>query len=399
MELHDCLCPLELSRPESLHNNPQLATLPRSPDSDTPNTSLRKCVSLLELRKTAVARNTGRAVPETEQYAVENSLRLQVNNSLVPDRPDGTVVAEIVKTFTPFTMAAVMVVRIVAPAMMLDGDYVLKAYDRRFAIDIREEFGIEQWSPDHEMQFMKYSNDKELNEYAADLLSNDHVRYTGKDEATNDEGSDSDNSEASADNDGLQKAYYEMLIHIACLKMYRAELEVYRRTDPLWGFDVPRFLEQIQVSNYDSSHYVEKSPTAVQGILLQYVPGFSLTELYESKIPPIPRELWTPVIQDAIRVTHEFGKLGIRCDDNCPRNTIVHWDPIISAYRCMLIDFGHCQFRRPGWSDEDWGRFQACEDEEGGIGMEMQIWLQRKRGGGYVYVRSAHQDWLGQFRR
>jgi hypothetical protein len=50
-------------------------------------------------------------------------------------------------------------------------------------------------------------------------------------------------------------------------------------------------------------------------------------------------------------------------------------------------------FRAENWSDMKWKFYQFADDEEGHIWEEMQILLEKQKGGGYTYVES---DWRKQ---
>jgi hypothetical protein len=355
--------------------------------------NIRRSTSLPNLYRSDSGCDNPQSASDNTPYTVGNVLRLRLAHPARPNLTKRSVKAEIIKIFAPFSTAPVMVVRIYAPAISLKGDFVLKAFDRRFTKSIRDGMYEKEhnWTPTGEMQFLKHFDDGDMTEFVADFLSRQHPWYGWFG------GSESEDDQED-DEDGIC-AYGEMFIHMFCLKMNRAEVEAYRRARPLQGIGIPRFVSSLQVSRFDSPEHIDESPTAIPGILIQYVPGFPLTELYESPNPPIPQGSWIPVINDAIRVTQELGRVGIVNGDTCPRNTIVHWDPITNAYKGMLIDFGHCQFRRPGWTDEEWGRYQCIHDEEGDIGREMEVWLRRKKGSSYVYEHSEYRERLAQLRR
>ncbi|KAF1851184.1 uncharacterized protein K460DRAFT_361953 [Cucurbitaria berberidis CBS 394.84] len=338
-----------------------------------------------------------------DNYAVGNIIRLQLPHTSQDSKTPRVVQAEIVKVFSPFTMAPVMVVRIHKATLDLEGDFVLKVYDRRYTNEAREDYHFEEWSTELDLHFESRRWNKDVVKYFLKLMAHDSLFYDLQDEEEDEEGSEVEEDE---EDEGEAKAYGEVFLHAFCLKMYRAELEVYRRArqHSLDGIDIPRFISSVRIPYAYTSKHCPVSSSNIKGtpgILLQYIPGFPLMDLYASPSPRPSRSTWQPLIDSAVRIANTLSQtLETRNIDCNPRNTVVHWDPLAEKWECKLIDFGHCQFRKENMSEWEWRRFQSTVDEDAAMGREMEIFLTERKGGGYVYTRSQYQEELDRdFRR
>jgi hypothetical protein len=324
-----------------------------------------------------------------DTYAVGNIIRLQLQEATT--RTKRTVRVEIVKTFSPFTMAPVMVVRICEPTLNLKGDFVLKTYDRRYVNNLRMT-ERDVWSRARDMEFEKRRWSKEFVKFFLKSLASEYLGYTGE----SDEEVDDDEKSHEEDQNELD-AYDELYFEVFCLRMYSAELEVYRRARKhgIDGIHVPRFISSVRIPpSYHSKHcqYHGASIKGRPGMLMQYIPGFSLIDLYYEESPVPARSDWQYIVDDGLGIVHYYMQhMDMRNeDDNLARNTVVHWDPITQKWKCKLIDFGHCLFREEGMSDWDWRKCQAWIDEETCIGRHMQTFLKKRKDFDYEYDMSQY---------
>lgn len=122
----------------------------------------------------------------------------------------------------------------------------------------------------------------------------------------------------------------------------------------------------------------------ISGILLEYIPGFPLTDLSAHA----PKEAWQGICEYAIRIIHQISDRGILNEDVKTRSFIVCHDPEARGYRDVMTDFALCSFRREYEDDKVWREWIAREDEEGAIGFVMRRHLQGSPGG-FVYTRSV----------
>ncbi|KAF2854172.1 hypothetical protein T440DRAFT_269989 [Plenodomus tracheiphilus IPT5] len=324
------------------------------------------------------------------RYATGEILRLQLPQTT---NLCSGVRAEIIRVFSPFTMAAVMVVRIHEPALGLEGDFVLKVYDRRQVTDIRTK-RCGNWSLKNDMQLEKHRWYPELNKYAGELMAQDNLYHDLDDEEKYAIAGEEDPAATAI------QAFNECWLEAFFLKMYRAELELYRRArwHHLDGQDVPRFISSVTIPcSYTSMACVDTcTPKAsTPGNLMQYIPGFPLSDLYKSPSPHPPRSTWQPLIDEAAHMATKIAQhWDARNLDCCPRNTVVHWDPIIQGWKVMFIDFGHCNYRPAGMSDWNWRGLKSCGDEEGEIGISMKSQLKKMKDFDYVYTRSEFWEEL-----
>lgn len=345
-----------------------------------------------------------------QTYDSGNTVRLQLHGR--------SIQAKIVKVFRPFTMAQAMVVQIFEPTSDLEGVYVLKIYDRRYSEGLRDD-ASDVWSTFKDMEFEKRRFEKDFVGFFQHLMASEDLFYDGDDYWSDDsdsdgsDDSDSDDSDSddsnSDDSDSLTEAergaYKELEYEVGCLKRYRAEAEVYRRMREhgIDGKDVPRFIGSVKIlrSYMSKSCRTENSEMdGVPGILMQYVPGFSMRELYDTPSPPPRREDWKSIIDDGQRIVQYWmQKMEIRnLDDSIARNSVVHWDAIEEKWKCKLIDFGNCEFRQVGTRLWEWRREQAFSEEEQ-LCRPMEYFLAQRKGFTYMWELSQYtQELIRDFR-
>ena len=325
-----------------------------------------------------------------ELYKVGNIIRIQIPSSATT-RNKRTVTARIIETFAPFSMASVVVVRVFEPTMDLRGDFVLKVYDNRCTDAIRQQYRVDRWSRVRDMELEKRRWSKHFVNFFHKIMA-DWFLYAGEDEDEMSRDSDMDEDDRKDEEDASDELFFQAV----CLKMYRAELEVYRqaRECGIDGIDVPRFISSVRIPpSYHSKNCRAQSANikGIPGILIQYLPGFSLSALYKNECPPLPRSHWQYVIDDGVRIIHYMTtKMAFHNADSCPRNTVVHWDPTTQRWKCKIIDFGHCEIRQEGTSDRDWRERQALQDEEGSIGRFLESALKAEKDFDYEYKRSQY---------
>ncbi|CAI4212719.1 unnamed protein product [Parascedosporium putredinis] len=133
------------------------------------------------------------------------------------------------------------------------------------------------------------------------------------------------------------------------LRMYHSEVAVYQRLHNVQGKLVPQLITSgfldgsfmTEVNNQDQTSF------QIKGILLQYIEGFTLTNL----ISQAPQSSWQNIINQAIRITHILGDEEILNADS--------------------------RLRQGDESDFDWGRAKWQQDEEGAVGLVMRHRLRK----------------------
>jgi serine/threonine protein kinase len=223
-----------------------------------------------------------------------------------------------------------------------------------------------------------------------------------------------------------------------CNSLYRTEVEAYQRLQHLQGRNIPKLFDlvrfRLQANSASASSQLpspalpssaeSSSPEPsmgqpaffeVPGILVEYIDGFSLTDLAVHAPPAV----WQSVCDEAIRIVNLIGDHGILNDDVKTRNVLVRAkrrraasthsingsdapngagtrnanDAAIGGgcehYDVVFIDFGHCRFREADETDAEWMHKKNVRDEEGAIGVVMESKL-RAHGGGFEYHRTNH---------
>ncbi|ATY59951.1 hypothetical protein A9K55_005727 [Cordyceps militaris] len=171
----------------------------------------------------------------------------------------------------------------------------------------------------------------------------------------------------------------EALLSKELLAAYNAETAAYEALVGHQGKIVPRLLGKVTFDLPPETPVPSNMLDHIQvkGILLQYLPGFTLSELDQH----VPQPDWQGVIDEAVRITRTLGDLNILNYDVRPSNFMVV--PVVNnEYQVFIIDFGWCRLRQAHESDAEWGRAKWQRDEEGAVGLVMQHRLREK---GYEY--------------
>jgi hypothetical protein len=248
-------------------------------------------------------------------------------------------------------------------ALGLEGDMILKLFDRRFATQLREDEKIRPWTPDTETEYRQFILNGGASEFVAQL-------------------NDGETPEGSTWSAAMDETY----LHDHMLDLYKTEVQVYSNLKEIQGTDIPKLLASaimpIPCPAQTSSGY-----TDIPGILLQYIEGFPLTDIEEYT----PRESWQAICEHAIRVINRIGDLGILNEDVKTRSFIVHEDAG-NGFKVTMIDFALCKFRQDYKDLYDWDKWKSIQDEEGAVGYVMQ----RRLKGGFSYHRSARYGKLDE---
>ncbi len=260
---------------------------------------------------------------------------------------------------------------------------ILKLYDRRYALGVRDEWygKIPPWGPTREVEYRKAVECGQLEAYLQWLES----------EEPDDDGEDSE------DRIGNMIAQDEGDIYQRSLLSYTQESAIYERLEHLQGQDIPQLFATVRLDRKTISPPIstdDKTATYldVPGLLLEYVEGFFLYDLAEHT----PKELWQPVVDDAIRIVNRITDHDVLNEDVKTRNTLVRKADNSTGYKVVMIDFGHARLRGPDEPDLDWRVAKHSADEEGAIGGPMSRQLNKISPGVIVYDDHANTPrWLG----
>ncbi|KAF2756593.1 hypothetical protein EJ05DRAFT_477708 [Pseudovirgaria hyperparasitica] len=299
-------------------------------------------------------------------YLPEETLPVQID-----DHPSVSLDVTIIKAFEPFTLSCALLVRLNWPT--LRGEYVLKLFDRRYATQLRRDNQASAWTADVEVAYHTLVESSDMASlFALYAQKETDYEWTPKAEA------------------GWDSAHREAYLQFCCRKHFSTETLVYDQLRDLQGECIPHLAARILVKSPSSS-----GPTReyldCPGILLEYVQGFSLTDLDKFA----PKAAWQQICDEAIRIINLIGGRGIRNEDVKTRSFIVRHHPSTNYQQTtrpnvVMIDFGSCVLRTKDQDDRDWREWKAMQDEEGAIGMVME----RKLNGGFTYVRTAESERL-----
>ncbi|PVI02956.1 hypothetical protein DM02DRAFT_699754 [Periconia macrospinosa] len=295
-------------------------------------------------------------------YTKGNTLFLHIG-----EQPYQPAKATIMRVFEPFTMSCTMAVQLNCPFLNLEGEFILKLYDRRFATQLRQDEKACPWDPNLEQEYQEFvdgggaSNFFKLCSYK--LCS--------------------DEDWAVKERNNWTRAQHEAFLQYSCRESYRTEAEVYDRLYDIQGKDVPQLFARLSMphSSNLSNEYI-----GPPGLLLEFIRGFPLADLAGHA----PSDDWQYICEDAIRIVNVIGDRGIRNGDVKPRNILVRKDADTQKFKVFLIDFGLCTFRKQNQDDRDWREWKALEDEEGAVGLVME----RKLKGGFRYCRTPESEQL-----
>jgi hypothetical protein len=319
-------------------------------------------------------------------YAVDKILRFKVKSLSKSDNEATTIQVKIKKQQRPWTLSCGMIVEIHQapenfPSLSTGDEVFLKMFDRRFTEQLRDDNGIKPWCEDFEQEFSRGLASGKVEEFLKQLLTVPNFK--------DDTEEDWDNAE--------NEAYLISELH----KYFDSETATYARLQQYQGQVIPRLLASVtldettatsrlglgheaqMIPHLLASMVLDDTPSIVgfstqqrklnehKGILLQYLPGYSLSEMIDNA----PRTSWQGIVDQAIQKVHLFGDHNILNKDVRPANFMVV--PKNGTYSVFMIDFGQCRFRRKDETDAEWGRAKWGEDEEGAVALIMRLRLKR----------------------
>lgn len=293
-----------------------------------------------------------------EKYEVGQVLTLNI----VPNPPlsssELTVRVRVSKLQEAWTLSCGMFVEILegscqdipSPAISATTAF-LKLFDRRYASQLRQDNGIIPWVEDIEDAYLDFIKSSKAEEFLQRLRTDDKFK-----EATEEEWDVAEN---------------EAFLAHELIGLYTAETATYARLHNYQNKLIPRLLAPVSLDiaslGADSVAGMSVELYQVKGILLEYLPGFTLSTLEKHA----PQSCWQKIVDQAINIVHILGDNNILNADVRPDNFIVvpNGD---DQYQVFMIDFGQCRLRGTEESDLDWGREKWRQDEEGAVGLVMK---------------------------
>jgi hypothetical protein len=311
------------------------------------------------------------SVPLNSSYEVGLVLTLRRDPARVDrvDKPQEELKIKITKLQQPWTLSCGMLVDILTgeetntSAAMQTA--FLKLYDWRFAVQHRDDQGVEQWTEESAAAYTEFVMSGGVEGFLLRLGDKQFRDETEEDW-------NAGQIEAGLANDMRE--------------MYRAETTVYDRLGDVQGKMVPRVIAAVELGiapadiNFNDQ---QQQHFQIKGILLEYIPGFSLRDLGTKAMP----DSWQGVVDQAVEIARSLGDHDILNRDVRPDNFIVSHRGGVNGqeeeedpgggFQVFMIDFGQSRVRREDESDFDWGRAKWQQDEEGAVGLVMQHRLRK----------------------
>ncbi|KAH6621032.1 hypothetical protein B0J18DRAFT_480504 [Chaetomium sp. MPI-SDFR-AT-0129] len=284
-----------------------------------------------------------------EDYQVGQVLTLSVIPEHGKQSSDSTVRARIRQLQNPRTLSCCMIVDLLGEGSP-DNPVFLKLYDRRFSEQLRCDHGIDPWKRDAEKAYINAVRTGA----ARHFLHNLHTIPNFKED-----------TEETWD-DGQNEAFLTSQVH----ELFDNETTVYDTLRDIQGKLVPRLVARVHLPLSFPDAGIEL--LHIKGILLQYIDGFSLSEVQDHA----PRSEWQAIVDKAVNIVQAVGDHGVLNRDVRPDNFIVQRDSS-GCYRVFMIDFGLARLRGANETDRDWAKAKLNKDEEGAVGLVMKKRLAR----------------------
>ena len=178
--------------------------------------------------------------------------------------------------------------------------------------------------------------------------------------------------------EGWDDGRNETYLYDRCLDFFDAEKKAYNTLEEFQGKQIPYLLAEVELrftspegitTITDSTEHFDR----VKGVLLEFIDGCTLDVMPTY----FPEEDWDRICSKAVENQRQIDAFPIRNQDARPGNVMVTRSAP-NVYRVVTMDFGLCEFREEDESDDKWGNSKWNEDEEGGIGRNMQERLEHK---------------------
>ncbi|TPX12851.1 uncharacterized protein E0L32_006731 [Thyridium curvatum] len=174
---------------------------------------------------------------------------------------------------------------------------VLKLYDRRFGTELRDILRVSD---------VPYRHTTEAEEAFQDFVLADKVDpfFCELDKRQEASLLETSAREILYENEGPdQFAKYEAMVWRECQKYFDVETDIYDRLKPLQGKSIPQMYAHVRLELPDTYDPVQTQLAPykeVRGILIQYINGFNLTDLYTSRRAPRQLDEWRTIPRNVI---------------------------------------------------------------------------------------------------
>ena len=273
-------------------------------------------------------------------YEEGKTLILSVTEGVPPTKH--TIKLRILRLIQPNTLSCVMEVDVleVSGSTKPAKHSILKLYDWRYATQLRQDYGVDQWDPYHEDIYRTFVEEGGAKEFVSFL-----------------------EDDTSVDDQPWDTARNETFLFDHCRDLHSCEVEAYRRLEDLQGRHVPRFFADVRLNAFTTPNAFFE----VRGILLEFISGYSLADLAVHA----PQSSWQRICDETICTVNLISDHGILNEDVKPRNVLIRRRDKFSECAVVVIDFAMCRFRETGQSEAAWKHEKWRQDEEGAIGYVM----------------------------
>jgi hypothetical protein len=306
----------------------------------------------------------GKLTSSDSTYQEGKTLNLHLVESFLSSAatlPNITV--RITHLFQPSTLSVVMKVD-------LENDpqpAILKLFDNRFTLDLREDYKCTTWNEGLEAAYLRFIQSGEAEKFVGSWEDDDR-EWT--------------------------PAQIETWIRMKCCEFFRAEVSVYKRLVDLQGDCIPKLLGIVSMKTQCSDDLRVQEHTVIHGLLLSYHNGFNLSDLADNA----SKEDWQSIGDKAVNIVNLIGDYGVLNQDVRPENCIVTKRATGPKHKVFLIDFGLARLRGERESDREWLEAKCRENEEHSMGAVIDIQL-RQRGGGYSVPWARRWGFFGNDNR
>ncbi|CAK7200621.1 hypothetical protein SEUCBS139899_003319 [Sporothrix eucalyptigena] len=298
-----------------------------------------------------------------EDYQVGQVLALTVLPGQSETGLASTIHARIRELLMPRTLSCCTIVDLASETWpgtidKPDEPIFLKLYDRRFSEQLRYQFGIDPWTKDFESAYIQAVRTGKARQFLHDLKTISNFQ-----EDTEELWDDGQN---------------ETFLAEQADKLYNNETNAYDALGDIQGELVPRLVARVSlalstpdVNNNGANVTNNEDLLPVKGVLLQFIPGFSLGEVQDHA----PKSAWQTIVDQAVAAVQAAGDRGILNRDVRPDSFLVQrtGDSTNSEnYKVVMIDFGLSRLRGADESDRDWAKAKLRKDEEGAVGLVMK---------------------------
>ena len=187
----------------------------------------------------------------------------------------------------------------------------------------------------------------------------------------------------------------EALSHSVSQDSYRNEIATYRRLEWMQGQNIPKLLAtfKFEMSDFRPTTYSEFF--VVQGFMIEYIPGFLLSDLLEH----VDCAKWQTIVDEVVSAIEAAGDFGVLNEDLDHRHFIVRKEQRPGTkededarFVPVMFDFGQTHLCEEYGSLEEWLEAKCLQGEEDYVAVSMRDMV-RKSGGTLQVTRRHRWGW------